>query len=891
MSLHRTLLALSLVSVVFVTESCRSNDANVNDEPIGPTEPAPPRMLSVLVFSATEGFRHQSIEQAHRVLGSLPEEARMTVTVTEDATVFSDAGLSGFDVVSFVNTSGDVLDDSQQSALQRFIRSGKGYVGVHSAADTEHDWPWYGQLVGAYFKSHPLLPVEVTVTTEEARHPSTAHFEPTFSFTDEWYNFDRNPRFDHHILLTVDEAGFTYANTDGGPSMGADHPVAWHKEFDGGRSFYTTLGHRPESWDDPRFMTHLLEAIRWAADPVTTSRSVVAEAKNPLKLAVVPDGRILFIERTGELQVWNPATGRTKNAGTLDVDAVAEGGLLGVAVDPAFADNGHLYLYFSEAGTKDNVVARFRLNADTLDLASRHDLLRVGVERDCCHEAGDMAFLPDGTLLIATGDNTNPHQSAGYAPIDKTEGRDLFNAERTAGNPFELRGKILRINTDGSIPDGNLFAGGVGGAPEVYITGTRNPFTMAVDPPTGRLFWGEVGPDAPADHERGPRGYDEINVAEAAGNYGWPHCIADNKPYKNYDFVTKLVGESFDCSGMQPSILHYDYVTVDYLALGNASNSEGTPVAAGVAFTGRNAIAGVFYRQVPGAPFSQEARFLDTLFMADWTRDLLASVELNESGAVTRVTRILPFERFRRPIDMAVGTDGALYVLEYGTSFYGDNADAGLSRIEYSASGALSPVAVVSASETAGSPPLAVTFSAAGSRSVGQPDPIAGYEWDVDADGKIDSTESSFKFTFDKPGAYEATLVVIGESGRRGIPSAQRIIVGNTRPLVTIEAPAPLTSVPDGAEVRLLGGATDAEDGEVACADLVWDVRTGHNAHAHPSRTLTGCDAKFTASLGDHAGASGRVFYAIELSYKDKGGSGGVPSLTGRAQVEIEVAH
>jgi cytochrome c len=883
----RTLLRVSLTSTcLLAAQACGSDDSKAP-----PSEPAPlpPRVVSVLVFSATEGFRHQSIEDAHRVLGSLPEEAHMTVTLTEDAGVFTDDGLAGFDVVSFVNTTGDVLDEAQQSAFQRFVRGGGGFVGVHSAADTEHEWPWYGKLVGAYFKSHPLLPLEVTVTTEDERHPSSAHLEPTFSFTDEWYNFDRNPRFDHHILLTVDEAGFTMVNTDGGESMGADHPVAWHKEFDGGRSFYTTLGHRPESWDDPLFVTHVLEGIRWASEPVSYSRRVVAPAKNPLKLAVIPDGRILFIERTGELQVWNPNTGRTTNAAVLDVDTAWEGGLLGVAVDPAFADNGHLYLYFSENGTKDNVLARFQLNADSLDLGSRHDLLRIGVERECCHEAGDVEFLPDGTLLVSTGDNTNPHESGGYAPIDKSEGRELHNAERTAGNPFELRGKILRINTDGSIPQGNLFPGGVEGAPEIYITGTRNPFTMAVDAATGRLFWGEVGPDAPVDAEQGPRGYDEINLAEAPGNYGWPYCIADNKPYKEYDFVTKIIGESFDCTGMVPSILHYDYLTVDYLALGNALVSEGTQVAAGIAFAGRNAIAGVFYRQVAGAPFSQEGRFLDTLFMADWTRDLVASVELKEDGSVRRVSRVVPFERFRRPIDMAVGTDGALYVLEYGSSFYGDNDDAGLSRIEYSETGGLSPVAVISASETAGVPPLKVAFSGEGSRILGGRDELAGYEWDVDADGTVDSTDPNFEFTFDKPGAYDATLVVIGASGRRGIPSAQQIIVGNTRPVVTIDSPANLTVVPDGMEVQLVGHATDAEDGDAACEDLVWDIRTGHNSHAHPATSIEGCDAHFSADLGSHADASGRVFYAIELSYKDKGASGGVPSLTGRAQIEIEV--
>jgi len=272
-------------AIVVALAGCGSDD----DAP--PVETGP---IEALLFTRTQGFRHPSIEDAVAFFTSLAPEEEINVVHTEDPSIFTDEGLSPFDVVIFGNTTGDVLDDSQQGALQRFIRSGKGYVGAHSAADTEHQWPWYGELVGAYFISHPLLPVEVEVTTEDGTHPSTRHLPDTFLFTDEIYNFDRNPRRDHSILLTIDEEGFIFPNFPGGPSMGDDHPIAWFKEFEGGRSFYTNLGHRPETWQDPLFQQHILEGIRWAAAPINYSRVILTTVPaNPMEIAVADDGRVL----------------------------------------------------------------------------------------------------------------------------------------------------------------------------------------------------------------------------------------------------------------------------------------------------------------------------------------------------------------------------------------------------------------------------------------------------------------------------------------------------------------------------------------------------------------------------------------------------------------------
>ena len=878
-----TLKTIVLVLTVFVFACGSDDDAAEPPFELG--------RVSTLIFSRTAGFRHASIENALEFFSSLPDSEEIDVTLSEDPSVFNDAELADIDVVVFANTTGNILDEEQQGALQRFIRSGKGYVGVHSAADTEHAWPWYGRLVGAYFISHPLLPVEVQVTTEDTTHRSTRHLPDNFLFTDEIYNFDRNPRRDHAILMTIDEEGFVFPNIPNTPSMGDDHPIAWYKEFEGGRSFYTNLGHRPETWTDPSFQTHLLEGIRWAASPNTFSRIILTtKPMNPMELAVARDGRVFYIERTGELQLWLPESGRVVEVGFIPVDTTAENGLLGLTLDPNFQRNRRLYLYYSspledplpaEGPPGSNVLSAFQLTREnTLDMDSRQDLLRVPSERQCCHEGGSLAFAPDGTLFLSLGDNTTPFPAAGYAPLDERPGQETENSQRTAQNPFDLRGSILRINPDGSVPDGNMFPrDGSLGRPEIYTMGNRNPFRIAIDANSGRLYWGEVGPDGITDNEKGPRGYDEINFADGPGNFGWPWCIGPNLPYADVDFATGEIGDLFSCEGFEPAFLSYDYLTVSDLVLGNAIDPE-------VGFTGRTAIAGAFYAPDRNARFALPEPFRDKLLMTEWTRDIIAAVDDGRDEPV--LTRLLPWERFRRPIDLAIGADGALYVLEFGTAFFGNNPDAQLTRIEYSADGRLSPIANASASTTAGSVPLSVSFSATGSRAPAGNDTIESYEWDLDGDGTIDSNNPSPEFSYDSAGRFTAALTVIGTSGRRSFPATIDIVVGNTAPIVEITSPRDDVTVDLGTTVELRGSVEDAQDADIDCADLTWDIRLGHNAHSHPLITRRGCETNFRASLGQH-GEQGTLFFAVELVYTDQGGLNGEPELTGRDGIRINV--
>jgi len=219
------------------------------------SQPVPIRALA---FSRTTGFRHASIEPAAEALRGLSAERGWTFEHTEDPARFADRDLAGFDVVVFLLTTGDVLDEAQQGALERWLKGGRGWVGVHSASDTEYDWPWYGGLVGAYFAAHPSVQ-SATVRVARGGHPSTAHLPAAWQREDEWYDFRANPRSSVDVLLTVDES--TYA----GGHMGADHPIAWSHSYGGGRSFYTALGHTDASWEEQAFLDHLAGGINWAA--------------------------------------------------------------------------------------------------------------------------------------------------------------------------------------------------------------------------------------------------------------------------------------------------------------------------------------------------------------------------------------------------------------------------------------------------------------------------------------------------------------------------------------------------------------------------------------------------------------------------------------------------
>jgi type 1 glutamine amidotransferase len=214
---------------------------------------------SLLVFSRTTGFRHDSIPDGITALRTLAEARDWGLQATEDPAIFTDSGLAPFNVLVFLSTTGDILTTDQKGAFERYVRSGRGYVGIHSASDTEFSWAFYGELVGAYFREHPAIQ-EAVIHVETATHPSTASLPTNWRRTDEWYAFQTNPRPNVTVLLTLDES--TYSP---GTSAMGDHPIAWFHVYEGARSFYTALGHTRESYTEPNFIAHVAGGIEWAA--------------------------------------------------------------------------------------------------------------------------------------------------------------------------------------------------------------------------------------------------------------------------------------------------------------------------------------------------------------------------------------------------------------------------------------------------------------------------------------------------------------------------------------------------------------------------------------------------------------------------------------------------
>jgi len=653
----------------------------------GATPPAPAR---VLLFTKTAGFRHDSIAAATVALTQVASARGWTLTHTEDEAVFSAAGLAAFDVVVFVHTTGDVLDEAQQAALQAWYKAGHGFAGVHAAADTEHDWTWYGELVGARFIHHTAAGTAGKALVLDRVHPSTVSLPAQWTRTEEWYSFDASPRGKAHVLITVAQG-----------DMGPDHPHAWCRPLDGGGTFYTAGGHAIEAWSEPDFVAHVAAGVDWAAGKVAGDcsatidaawrKTVLVENLNaPTELDVAPDGSVYYAERGGALHVVDPATFAVSLVGDVSVTTELEDGLLGLALAPDFASSRQLYLYHSVQSPKVNRLSRFTLRDDgTLDPASAKALLEVPVQRDlCCHSSGSLAFGPGGLLHLSVGDNTNPWESDGFAAIDERPGRANYDAQRTAANTLDLRGKILRIRPkpDGTyeIPAGNLVET-ANAAPEIFVMGVRNPFRIAVDAQTGRLWWGETGPDS--DHDdpaRGPRGYDEVNFADTAGNHGWPYCIANNKGYGDWNFSEKKASGPFDCAApvnaspnntgaetlppARPALVFYPY-----------DDSPDFPFIK--SFKGRTALMGTVYRRRNG-PLDLPAYYEGAIIWMDWVRSFLREIKLDEAGHVYAIVDVAPKVPLKSPIDLAVGPDGAIYLLEWGNGWEG-NDGARLVRLDH----------------------------------------------------------------------------------------------------------------------------------------------------------------------------------------------------------------
>ncbi|MFD3716484.1 PQQ-dependent sugar dehydrogenase, partial [Streptomyces sp. NPDC058677] len=635
------------------------------------------------------------------------------------------------------------------------------------------------------------------------------------------------------------------------------------------------------------------------------------EVGEPMSLAVLPDRSVLHTSRDGELRLTD-AAGNTRLAGKLDVYSHDEEGLQGIGVDPDFTSNRFIYLYYApplstpagdapETGTAAdfapfdgvNRLSRFVLRTDgTLDAASEKKVLDVPASRGlCCHVGGDIDFDAAGNLYLSTGDDTNPFQSDGFTPIDERDNRNpAFDARRSSGNTNDLRGKILRIkvNADGSyaIPDGNLFAPGADRTrPEIYAMGFRNPFRFSVDKETGILYVGDYGPDAgTADPARGPAGQVEFARVTGPGNFGWPFCTGDNDPYIAYDFATGVSGAPFDCSApkntsphntgltdlppAQPAWIPYDGGSVPEFGTGSESPMGG-PV--------------YHYDASLDSPVKFPEAYDGDFFAGEFGRRWIKRIVSDDSGTVQSINDV-PWTG-TQIMDMAFGPDGALYVLDYGVSWFGGDEHSALYRIENATDGH-SPVAQAAASRTSGQAPLRVSFSSAGTSD--QDGDTVTHSWDF-GDGAT-STSANPTHTYKKNGTYTATLTAKDPSGRTGSASVQ-IVVGNTAPKVTLELPRDGQLFSFGDAIPFKVRVTDPEDGRaVDCAKVKVTFILGHDTHGHPLTSANGCTGTIQTSADGGHDEDANIFGVFDAEYTDGGGGGQAP-LTTHDQNVVQPEH
>jgi len=827
----------SLLLAVFLFTSCS------NERPNDP---------KILVFSKTAGFHHQSIADGITAIQLLGAEHGFEVDTTTNANMFTDETLEQYSAVVFLSTTGDVLNHYQEADFERYIQSGGGYVGIHAAADTEYHWGWYGRMVGGYFLDHPGINdphpnvQEGVLNVEDNTHPSTDFLPEQWTRTDEWYSY-KEVNEDVNVLISLDEESY-----QGGVDMGY-HPIAWYHEYDGGRVFYTGLGHTSESFSEDNYLQHLLAGIEYAIgdnlildyDKAKT-RQVPAENRfnktplvmgvfyEPTEMTILPNLDILIAQRRGEILFYKNEDSSISRAAFLDVyhetdveGVNAEEGVMGIKADPNFEENNHVFVFYSPADTSVNRLSRFLFKDDALNLESETTILEFYSQRNiCCHTGGSIEFDNHGHLYLSTGDNStpfnqqnSPYVNNGFAPLDKRPGNEQYDAMRTSGNPNDLRGKIIRIRVheDGSyeIPEGNLYPENLEGTrPEIYIQGNRNPYRISIDQKNGYLYWGEVGPDASNDslRTRGPRGYDEVNQAREAGFFGWPMFVGDNYPYIRYNYETGESGTAFDpenpvnespnntgiteLPSAQPAFIWYPY----------GASSDFPSVGTG----GRNSMAGpVYYSDM----YPEETRMPDyydgKLFIYDWIRGWIKAVTMWPNGDFSKMEPFIPNTDLNSLIDMELGPDGRLYLLEYGSGWFTKNPDAGLSRIDFNAGNRPPVVQNISVNQNSGSLPLTVQVSA----DAGDPeDTDLTYIWDFGNGETVETTEPQAELTYNQIGDYNISVRVQDPHGLTAQSPSVSVYAGNAAPIVDIEIDGNSTFYFPGVPVTYSVNVNDPDD-------------------------------------------------------------------------------
>ncbi len=578
---------------------------------------------------------------------------------------------------------GETLEPEQLEAILSFLAQGKGIAIAHAGLDALYNSPDYREMVGGgLFESHPWTQ-SVRITVEDPNTPATRHLREDLWVHEEIYVLDVNPRWNARVLLSLDTETVELTEASAGRE-GNDYPISWIRMHNGGRVFATGLGHFADTWKTPAFLEHVVQGLRMVAGRTEASfsgyrvKEVIADNVWPDDIAVDEQGDVWIAELRGKVHHYNAQSGEVRQIAHLQTTdpTNVEHGLYGIEVDPDFyGGSPYVYLYYAEPHTFINTLSRFVYEDGQIDLESEHVLLRVPTEPQCCHQGGDIEWGPDSTLYLSTGDTGMSEVRPGWkmseeqlaAFIDKHALKDyhwarLVDSERSAQNLQDLRGKILRINRNGTIPQDNPFYGKPGVRWEIYAYGLRNPYRFKVDHETGALYIGVVGPDASFD-------YDEYNVSANGGeNFGWPRTLG--KLFYN-EWTPELIPD------FVPPFWEYTY-------------EHG----------GRSATVGPIYRSAGQYAFGDN--FQNKIFVFDWARRWIKYGELVDGTfesdqeedvridvpsiqmPAKRLVNIKTFDTLQgtSPISMELGPDGSIYVAEFD-GFWDAGPDAKVTRYRW----------------------------------------------------------------------------------------------------------------------------------------------------------------------------------------------------------------
>ena len=703
---------------------------------------------------------------------------------------------------------------------------------------------------------------EAVVSVTDRQHPANKGLPLTWKRKDQWINWDPNPTGQVHTIAQVQEHTYNAGLSGNGPF----HPISWCRDYDGGRSFYTGMGRTAESYtSDAGFRGHLLGAIQWTSGLVRGDcQATIAsnyrierltaanqpgqldQIGEPHGLTIAPDGTVFYIGKAacpsgpvvswndpnvglgcGTIHSWDPRTKQVKllttlrvmgNRGSGDELVKNEEGLVGITLDPKFAENGWVYVYWMPHESIDRekrigqrTISRFTYDKarQTIDQATRKDLLHWDTQiHSCCHAGGGMTFDESGNLYIGTGDSNSSGGSNGYSGNNWTQewaGISFQDARRTSGNTNDLNGKILRIHPepDGTytIPEGNLFTGQEQGGgktrPEIYVMGVRNIARIAWDPVNDWLTAAWVGPDAGAPNpELGPAKYETATIITSAGNHGWPYCMGNRQPYRDRSNTDASVLTGwYDCDNpknesprntglvdlppVRDNMIWYSPQGGNPVFPRNAQgipsykveeSTYGFPYLTG---GGQAVMDGPTYHRSKVDADSGVAwpEYWDNKwFIGDQSNSNNRIAVTVDPSTVAHAGTPAFAEDLRgiiRPgnggtqlqswMDAKFGPDGALYMLDYAGGFFSLHSNQKLIRIVYDGKAATPNPSLATARSISPHEPRTIAFSSAKVGGV-------AWEWDF-GDGTKGSTNPHPKHNYKRYGTFQAKLKVTYADG------------------------------------------------------------------------------------------------------------------------------